>query len=146
MTIAAYAKKGYNFSHWLRDGATFAGNGSNSITITIDTSNHTYTAVFEEAGIASETFLVSATKGGMAYVVGEDASELEANDTITVATNICVEGYEFVGWYLDNDRTTVLSTAMSYRVKKSVAYKHILVAVYRPVSNSNVNFEVDNTE
>ena len=145
VTIEAYPAFGYVLTGWLRNEVEFAGNKQNQITFTIS-DDCTYTAVFDEAGVKLETFSVSATTGGIAYVVGNEASNLSDDDTITVATDICVQGYEFVGWYLDNDRTTVLSTAMSYRVKKSVAYKHILVAVYRPVSSNNVNLETDNTE
>jgi len=144
VTLTAYANKGYNFCHWLKGDAEFDGNDTNVIIITADGGDVTYTAVFEEAGINVNVFLVSATKGGVAYVVGQNSEELTDDDEIIVATDICAVGYEFVGWYLDNDRSNCLSTDMSFKVKKSVAYKHALIAVYREISNNSVNQDTDN--
>jgi len=64
-------------------------------------------------------------------VIGQNASEIADADTITVSTYVTDTNYEFVGWYIDNDRADCLSTAYSCRIAKSVAYKHTLVAVYR---------------
>jgi len=130
MTLTAYPKAGYGLKCWLKNGEEFSGNVSCKITITVD-GNATYTAVFAEIGVNVEEFLVASTYGGVAYVVGKEASSLADADTITVMTEYYDLDYTFVGWYLDNDRTNCLSTDMTYFVPKSTAYKHVLVAVYR---------------
>lgn len=141
-TLTAYPKQSYRFSYWLKDGEEFEGNESNILTVTI-TEDVLYTAVFDTAGVNIEEFSVASTYGGVAYVVGQK-TDLSDTDTVTVATKLTVVGYQFIGWYVDKDRTTCLSTNTSFRVEKPVAYKHILVAVYEPVSNSNLNMQLDN--
>ncbi len=115
-----------------------------SIPIYLKTASGAYSGLKNSGSVSG--VVVTATLGGMAYIVGDDFENLGDNDTITVSTKLCQSGYTFVGWYLDDDRTTAISTATSYRVAKSVAFEHTLVAVYQPTSNNNVNLETDNTE
>ncbi len=117
---------------------------TNVVPIYLKTVSGAYSGLKLSGGSVSGV-VVTATLGGTAYIVGDDFENLEDSDTITISTTLCQPGYAFVGWYLDDDRTTAISTATSYRVAKSVAYEHTLVAVYQPTSNNNVNLEVDNT-
>ncbi len=124
-------------------------NGSAISTVTVggvsqSPDDGTYTAVFKEAGSIVDGFPVMATTGGYAQMIGQNASEIADADTITVSTYVTDTNYEFVGWYLDNDRSNCLSTAYSCRIAKSVAYKHTLVAVYKLKTETGTNGQTGN--
>ncbi len=116
----------------------------NVVPIYLKTASGAYSGL-KSAGGSVSGVVVTATLGGTAYIVGDDFENLEDSDTITISTTLCQPGYAFVGWYLDDDRTTAISTTTSYRVTKAEALGHTLVAVYQPTSNNSVNLETDNT-
>ena len=88
---------------------------------------------------------VSATKGGSVLLVGDDYDNMESADIISVRANLCLDGYEFVGWYLASDTNTCLSTQQSERFKKSQIYETQLIAFFRPIgSNATLDDTLDN--
>lgn len=87
---------------------------------------------------------VSATLGGCVTVIGDDYENLGDSDTITVKADICLAGYQFVGWYLDSNRAECLSREQSVKFKKSTIMDSQLVAVFAPVGSDNVNGDTGN--
>ena len=137
-TITSFAapNAGKTFLYWLRasDNAKITDNPLNQIV----TANETYTAVF---GASVEGISVTSTKGGTAYIVGDDFDSLADTDTITFATKPCLSGYAFSHWEDMNGNN--LGTEMSIRLQKSVIIDNIITAVYVE-NNANINNTTNN--
>ncbi len=140
MRVTCLANENKNYLYFIFEGIFCDG----AVPLYIKTTSGVYSGL-KTAGGSVSGVVVTATLGGTAYIVGDDFENLEDSDTITVSTILCQPGYDFVGWYLDDDRTTAISTNTSYRVTKAEAFGHTLVAVYQPTTNNSVNLEVDNT-
>ena len=133
----AIVEPGNAFLYWLRasDNAQILENPLNQTV----TGNETYTAVF---GASVEGVNVSATKGGLVCLLGDDYDSLSNTDTIIFATKQALAGYTFSHWEDMNGNN--LGSAMSIRLKKSQVMENIITAVYVQSTNSNVNDQVDN--
>ncbi|MBO5102638.1 MAG: hypothetical protein J6C13_00930, partial [Clostridia bacterium] len=136
VSIGAMPEVGNAFLYWVRasDNAQILENPLNQSV----TGNETYTAIF---GASVEGISVTSTKGGTAYIVGDDFDSLTDTDTITIATKVCVTGYIFSHWEDMNGNN--LGTEMSIRLQKSLVMDNIITAVY-VASNSNVNDNLNN--
>ena len=134
VTIFASAKVGYSILYWsVTNSAGTETNKiySNSVTITISTTNSNYIAVF---GKAIDGILIEATYGGMATVVGDNYDELADSDTITLVATVCVTGYQFKHW--QNQDGTILASGennKTYLIQKSLAMDSIITAVFEPI-------------
>ena len=133
----AIASAGVAFLYWVRasDNAQITSNPLNETV----TKNETYTAVF---GASVEGVAVIATKGGIAYAVGDDFESLADTDTIIFTTKPCLTGYTFSHWEDMNGNN--LGTAMSIRLQKSLVMDNVITAVYVQSTNTNVNEDINN--
>ncbi|MBO5102531.1 MAG: InlB B-repeat-containing protein [Clostridia bacterium] len=116
-------------------------NNNGGIHIYIKTTTTPYTELKSSNGANIEGISVTSTKGGTAYIVGDDFDNLTDTDTITFATKPCLSGYDFSHWQdLDGNN---LGTEMSIRLQKSQVMDNIITAVYVQ-SSSNVNDNLNN--
>ncbi len=125
------------FEGWLHNFDT-----SGSIPIYIKTASGAYSGLKQTSSVSGVA--VQATFGGMVRMIGEDFDSLGDNDTITLSADVTQNGYGFKHWITADG--TVLSTAQSVHLQKSLVNNSVVIAVFEPVSSSNVNLEVDNTE
>ncbi|MBO5102835.1 MAG: hypothetical protein J6C13_01940, partial [Clostridia bacterium] len=96
----------------------------------------------KESGANIEGISVTSTKGGTAYIVGDDFDNLTDTDTITFATKPCLSGYSFSHWEDINGNN--LGSEMSIRLQKSLVMDNIITAVYVQNTNNNINDELNN--
>ena len=87
---------------------------------------------------------VSSTKGGSVTMVGNNLDEMEDTDYITCVAKVCLQGYEFKGWYNANDMETCLSTSESTNFTKAQIEDSQIVAVFEPIENDSINDDVNN--
>ena len=88
---------------------------------------------------------VTATYGGSVTLIGNDLENMQDSDYITCVAKVCVQNYEFVGWYNANDMDTCLSTYESTNFTKEEVENSQIVAVFEPVNNNNnVSSDIDN--
>ncbi|MBO5102754.1 MAG: InlB B-repeat-containing protein, partial [Clostridia bacterium] len=117
-------------------------NNNGGIHIYIKTTTTPYTELKSSNGANIEGISVTSTKGGTAYIVGDDFDNLTDTDTITFATKPCLSGYDFSHWQdLDGNN---LGTEMSIRLQKSQVMDNVITAVYVQSTNSSVNENVSN--
>ncbi len=96
----------------------------------------------KESGTSVEGIFVIATKGGIAYAVGDDFESLADTDTIIFTTKQVLQGYTFSHWQdLDGNN---LGEEMSIRLQKSLVIDKLITAVYVQNTNNNVNDEISN--
>ncbi len=140
--LYAIAIPGKAFSHWEIEGELFTDTKLTQNPLEFSATNDLIiTAYFIDSvsGIA-----ITSTYGGTALIVGADFDNLTNEDEIIVRANISVENYEFAGWYLSGDMENCLSMAMSQKFKKSLIFNKQLIAVFRPISNLNLNTSLNN--
>lgn len=111
-----------------------------SISFYLHTTAGSYVGLKEQTAVTG--VYVTATLGGMAYIIGDDLDSLGDDDTITLAADITRAGYGFKHWITSDG--TILSTAQSVRLKKSLVIDSLIIAVFEPVSSNNVNLETNN--
>lgn len=87
---------------------------------------------------------VSSTKGGSVTMVGNNLDEMEDTDYITCVAKVCLQGYEFKGWYNANDMETCLSTSESTNFTKAQIEDSQIVAVFEPIENDSINEDINN--
>ncbi len=127
----------YFFANYLEEG--------NCVNLYLEMTNTNYTSLKQSGGTSISGIVVSATKGGAAMIIGDDYKGLGDNDTITVRASLCLDGYEFVGWYLANNMNVCLSTLESVKFRKSQIYETQLIAFFRPIgSNDDLENTLDN--
>ncbi len=120
-----------------------------TITSSFDDSN-TYCGLNSSEGCATailaegvmDRVSVTATIGGTAKVVGDNYEVLDDNDTITFVADICLDGYAFSHWETLTGKQ--LGNEMSVRLKKSEIMDNVIVAVFVPVGNGNLNSDLNN--
>ena len=83
---------------------------------------------------------ITASIGGEARIIGDTYS---TTDTVTLIAAVQMQGYRFVGWYIDGiqvstDETTILSRA--------TVLGKIVQARFAPIDNTNMNDDTDNTQ
>lgn len=83
---------------------------------------------------------ITATIGGEARVIGDTYS---TTDTVTLIAAVQMQGYRFIGWYMDGiqvstDETTILSRA--------TVLGKIVQARFAPIYNSTTNGETENNQ
>ena len=111
VTLTAYAMKGYEFLHWLKDGATFSGNDTNVVTISA-TSDSTYTAVFAEAGVKINNSAIRMVCGSGTVYGMVSSKNVVKNGTQYVAVSASPSsGYKFTGWKIGDTLSTTYTTA-----------------------------------
>ena len=111
VTLTAYAMKGYEFLHWLKDGATFSGNDTNVVTISA-TSDSTYTAVFAEAGVKINNSAIRMECGSGTVYGMVSSKNVVKNGTQYVAVSASPSsGYKFTGWKIGDTLSTTYTTA-----------------------------------
>ncbi len=140
LNFYAIANSEYSFLYWQVEGVEISQEllTQNPLEIVL-TTDITLRAVF---GASLEGVKVSATKGGMAYIVGDDFDSLGDNDLITIFTKICLKGYEFSHW-VDN-KGNIISRETSLKLKKSEAMDKAFTAIYYPTNNPNLNLDTNN--
>ena len=87
---------------------------------------------------------VTATYGGSVTLIGNDLENMQDSDYITCVAKVCVQNYEFVGWYNANDMDTCLSTYESTNFTKEEVENSQIIAVFNQISNGNVNDDLNN--
>ena len=141
INLIAAVNPGYTLLYWAEvnsNGVEVSTFETNPLTITVTTEKR-YQAVF---GKSVEGISVSASKGGVAYIVGDDFEELGDDDTVTFATKLVLEGYAFSHWQDINGNN--LGTEMSVKLKKSVVLDNIITAVYVKTTSDTVNQDTSN--
>ena len=83
---------------------------------------------------------ITASIGGEARIIGDTYS---ITDTVTLIAAVQMQGYRFVGWYIDGiqvstDETTILSRA--------TVLGKIVQARFAPIDDSTTNDDTDNTQ
>ena len=99
-------------------------------------------ANLKEGGSSVSGIAVTSTKGGTAYIVGDDFESLADTDTVTIATKVSLSGYVFSHWEDMNGNN--LGAEMSIRLQKAVIMDNVITAVYVESTNNNVNSETSN--
>lgn len=137
VTLKAYAKKGYDFVEWLKDGAELSGNDTNEITISA-TSDSTYTAVFKEAGVKIYDFAIGIEPAdeicGMVW--GQNVT-LNGTEYASVEAGAS-KGYEFAGWKIGG----VLSTTYTEKcalIPLGEVKNSVIIAVFTAISTNSAN-------
>lgn len=99
VTLYAYANKGYQFSHWLLNGETFAGNDMTQITVTVIVAAK-YTAVFVEVGVKVTNYAIRMECASDADVYGRVSSKIKTigGTQYVIADAVPSSGYVFSGW------------------------------------------------
>ena len=87
---------------------------------------------------------VTATYGGSVTLIGNDLENMADTDYITCVAKVCVQNYEFVGWYNANDLDTCLSTYASTNFTKEEVENSQIIAVFNQISNGNVSDDTNN--
>jgi len=100
VSITAIANSGYQFDHWILDGATRT---ENPITITINT-NDSLTAYFTTLPPVQYTLTIATTTGGNTNPA--PGTYLYNQDTSVIITATAQQGYRFVSWNLDGTMYT----------------------------------------
>ena len=95
-------------------------------------------------GAGVSTVAITSTIGGSVTLIGDDFENLADTDTITCVAKVCVQGYEFVGWYKSSDMDTAISTNASVRFTKADIYGEEIIAVFRQINNTSVNDQTSN--
>lgn len=142
LKLVALANTGYTFRHWEVRGTTLTAEQSvaNKLEIAMN-SNIEVTAVFENATVSG--VYVTATKGGMAYIVGDDFENLTPEDEIIFRAKLALEGYAFSHW--EDASGNVLGAADSIKLKKSQVMNGLITAVFVPMEDDpNVNDDTGN--
>lgn len=146
VTISAYAKKGYNFMHWLKDGAEFSGNTTNQITITVSGACQ-YTAVFCESGkkidgVAVNTVCVddssqnSCGEIALCGLIRDDVNYLVVSATAKV-------GYKFIGWSVDGVPSTIYTGDSEIFAYTNIANK-LITARFEVIDKTGTNTDTSN--
>ena len=139
--LMAICKQGYAFLYWSElnsSGTEIAQHSANPLTFTASV-DRTFKAMF---GKAAEGISVTATKGGAAYVLGNNYESLGQDDTIILYAKLILEGYEFSHW--EDMKGNNLGTDTSIKFKKSVIFDNVITAVFVPINNGNVNTDTSN--
>ena len=87
---------------------------------------------------------VTATYGGSVTLIGNDFEEMADTDYVTCVAKVCVQGYEFSGWYDVSDMNNCLSTSESTNFTKSQIMNSQIVASFEPINNGNINEDTNN--
>ncbi len=116
-----------------------------TIKIYLKTTNQAYSSLRAPGGASVMGVAVSSTMGGMASILGDPyGEEPTPGEQITLVAKLTDSGYEFLGWCLPANLSAPIYTEMSVRVDKADLIGQQLVAVFVPVSNSNVNTDLNN--
>ena len=143
-TLSAYAKKGYVFRYWLKDGAEFDGNGTNQISVTVN-DDSTYTAVFGEAGAKVNGVAVNVSCGQDATACGVVGMRICVRDgtTYLVVHAYALTGYAFIGWAIDGDLSTTYTTDTVF-IPYAEALGKLVTAQFAKMNLDNENFDLNN--
>ncbi|MBO5103417.1 MAG: InlB B-repeat-containing protein, partial [Clostridia bacterium] len=112
-----------------------------TINIYLKTTATPYENLKEGGGSSVSGISVTSTKGGTAYIVGDDFESLADTDTVTIATKVSLSGYTFSHWEDMNGNN--LGVEMSIRLQKAVIMDNVITAVYVE-NNENINNSLDN--
>lgn len=104
------------------------------------TNNTKVTVLFADS-VANGVFVTS-TKGGIAYIVGDDFESLDDDDFVTICAKQALGGYTFSHWV--DAGGNIWGTIDSLKLKKSEVMNNLLTAVFVPVDKSDVNGDTGN--
>ena len=100
VTVTALPSTGYQFDHWVLDGANYT---TNPITVTMN-QNHTLTAYFTALPPPQYTLTIQTSTGGTTNPT--PGSYTYAQNTNVPVTGIPTTGYNFNHWTLDGTQYT----------------------------------------
>ncbi|MBQ7977351.1 MAG: hypothetical protein IJ301_01955 [Clostridia bacterium] len=112
-----------------------------SVSVTLNTSAPTIENNNISTSASIDGVVVQSTIGGSAELVGDDYENLEDGDTITVVARLKLNGYQFDGWYINDE---LISSDWSARLNYDDVKGKIITAKFSETS-ANVNTETNNT-
>ena len=143
--LGAYPVKGYELSHWLRDGEIFSNNQTSQISVKV-TAAHTFTAVFVETGRAVGNTAIMAVciddETAQAASIATSSIVKDELTYITVTTTPMV-GYRFVGWRIE-DAETVDYIRDTEAFLLSDVQNMVIIAVFEKLDSTSRNPDIDN--
>lgn len=111
--------------------------------IYVTTTNEPYTSLDTPSLGSMSGVAVSATKGGVVSLVGDDFENLSDSDTITYMAKLSQNGYGFDHW--EDDEGNILGTNMNLVLTKNEAYNTKVIAVFAPIDKLHQNSQIDNS-
>ncbi len=145
ITLYAIPNINYGFVGWEASGVALNQFEmmANPLTITVN-NNINLTALFSDSMV--DGVYVSATQGGMVYLVGDDFASLGDEDYVTVFTKPSMTGYAFSHW--EDASGNILGTDTNLRIQKAQIINSVLIAVYVSTdditSNDSTNMDTNN--
>ncbi|MBQ7977459.1 MAG: hypothetical protein IJ301_02550, partial [Clostridia bacterium] len=112
-----------------------------SLTLNITLGNTKPELQMASGGAKIDGIAVMSTIGGSAEILGDNYEDLIVGDTITVVARLKLNGYQFDGWYINDE---LVSTDWSARLTyDEELVGSIVVARFSEIS-TNINTETDN--